>query len=116
MQQRVLGTFSSSETPCADGQPMNCDKGCLFNASPPSPPLRNIISDRANDAVLAQVLRDPSERDELSASEPAQKRRMMAALAAAQPSVIKTPQIPDDPACCAAAAQKYGGFLGPYIV
>ena len=78
--------------------------------------LRNTISDRANDAVLAQVLRDPSERDELSASEPAQKRRMMAALAAAQPSVIKTPQIPDDPACCAAAAEKYGGFLGPYVV
>ena len=59
-----------------DGQPINCDKGCLFNASPPSPPLRNIISGRANDAVLAQVLRDPSERDELSASEPAQKRRV----------------------------------------
>ena len=55
------------------------------------------------------------ERDELSASEPAQKRRMLAALEAAQPAVIKTPQVPDNPECCVAAAERYGNFLGPFI-
>ena len=74
------------------GAAADCTKGCLYN-----------------------VLRDPDERDELSASEPAQKRRMLAALEAAQPAVIKTPQVPDNPECCVAAAEKYGNFLGPFI-
>ena len=32
-----------------------------------------------------------------------------------QPAVIKTPQVPDNPECCVAAAEKYGNFLGPFI-
>ena len=39
----------------------------------------------------------------------------MAALEAAQPAVIKTPQVPDNPECCVAAAERYGNFLGPFI-
>jgi hypothetical protein len=74
------------------GAPADCTKGCLYN-----------------------VLHDPSERDELSSSQPAQKKRMLAALEAAQATVIKTPKVPDDPACCRSAAQDYGQFLGPFL-
>ena len=59
--------------------------------------------------------KDPSEREELSSEEPAQKKRMLAALEAAQASVIQTPMVADDPACCRAAAQDYGQFLGPFL-
>lgn len=74
------------------GAPANCTQGCMYN-----------------------VLRDPSEREELSSEEPTQKKIMLAALEAAQANVIQTPMVADDPACCRAAAQDYGHFLGPFL-
>lgn len=65
--------------------------------------------------LVCAVIQDPSERDELSAAKPSQKKRMMAALTAALPGVIQTPMVPDDAACCRAAEQDYGGFLGPFM-
>ena len=70
----------------------NCTSGCLWN-----------------------VLDDPEERRELSASAASTKAELMDALVAAQVDVIKTPTIPDDPACCAAAARRGSGFLGPWL-
>ena len=71
----------------------NCTTGCIFD-----------------------ILTDPSERHELSSTleGAAAKARLLAALEEGEKTVIKTPQVPDDPACCTAAAQNHGGFLGPF--
>ena len=70
----------------------NCTLGCLFN-----------------------VVDDEREEHELSASRPSTKARLMAALRSAQATVIQTPEVPDNPACCVAAEKQHGGFLGPFL-
>ena len=61
------------------------------------------------------VLADPDERREMSREQPAIKAQLVAALEEAMRTVYTPPIVPNDPACCAAAGEKYGGFLGPFI-
>ncbi len=51
----------------------------------------------------------------MSREQPAIKAQLVAALEEAMRTVYTPPIVPNDPACCAAAGEKYGGFLGPFI-
>jgi len=70
----------------------HCANGCLYN-----------------------ILADPLEANDLAASMPTKVAELYAKITAYQGTAFDPDRGKTDPAACAAAADKYGGFWGPFV-
>jgi len=63
---------------------------------------------------LFDVVADPTEHNDLAAQEPELLTSLLAELDEQAATIWNRQMPPEDPACMAAAATIWGGFLGPY--
>lgn len=76
-----------------------------------SPP---IPRSRPHPGCLFDVVADPTEHNDLAAAEPELLNSLLAELDEQATTIWNRQMPPEDPACMAAAATVWGGFLGPY--